>query len=108
MVHRKATRKMIETGLSAETIELLNSVFKQYKQIKQVILFGSRAKGTAENNSDIDLAIDGIDDDLQIEAITMALEELPLAYQFDVKALSNINNTKLKEHIQRVGITIFP
>ena len=39
---------MIDTGLSTETIEMLNSVFKQYKQIQQVILFGSRAKGTAE------------------------------------------------------------
>jgi predicted nucleotidyltransferase len=98
---------MIDTGLSTETLELLSSVFKQYQQIKQVILFGSRAKGTAENNSDIDLAIDGIDDDLQIQAIAMALDELPLPYQFDVKALSNIKNPQLKEHIQRVGITIF-
>ncbi len=98
---------MIDTRLSTENLELLSSVFKQYKQIKQVILFGSRAKGTAEKNSDIDLAIDGIDDELQIEALSMALDELPLPYQFDVKALSNIKNPKLKEHIQRVGITIF-
>ena len=99
---------MINTGLSDEIIDMLNSVFKQHKQIKQVILFGSRAKGTAENNSDIDLAIEGIDDELQIQAIAMTLEELPLPYQFDVKALSNIKNPKLKEHIQRVGIIIFP
>ena len=98
---------MINTGLSTETLAMLNSVFKQHKQIKQVILFGSRAKGTAQNNSDIDLAIIGVDDDLQIENIAMTLDELPLPYQFDVKALSNIKNPKLNEHIQRVGITIF-
>jgi predicted nucleotidyltransferase len=107
MVYRKANKAMIDTGLSAETLEMLSSVFKQYKQIKQVILFGSRAKGTAKENSDIDLAIEGINDDIQIETIAMALEELPLPYKFDVKALSNIKNIKLKEHIRRVGITIF-
>lgn len=98
---------MIDTELSVETIEMLNSVFKQYKHIEHVILFGSRAKGTAKNNSDIDLAIAGIDDEHQIEAIATALEDLPLPYQFDVKALDNIKNSELKEHIQRVGIKIF-
>jgi predicted nucleotidyltransferase len=73
-----------------------------------VILFGSRAKGTAKESSDIDLAVDGIDDELQIENLAMALDDLPLPYKFDVKALSGIKNPKLKEHIERVGITIFP
>jgi 2-polyprenyl-3-methyl-5-hydroxy-6-metoxy-1,4-benzoquinol methylase len=99
---------MIDTGLSTENFGTLNSVFKKYPQISQVILFGSRAKGTAGNNSDIDLAIVGIDDELQIQAIAMELEELPLPYQFDVKAFSSITNPKLKEHIQRVGMLIFP
>ena len=98
---------MTRTGLSPETMRMLNTVFERYQPIRKVILFGSRAKGTAGNNSDIDLAVVGIDDDLQIESVAMALDDLPLPYHFDVKALGNIKNPKLKEHIQRVGIIIF-
>lgn len=107
MVHRKADYPMTRTGLPSQTLQMLNAVFERYQPIREVILFGSRAKGTAENNSDIDLAVIGIGNELQIEDIAMALDDLPLPYRFDVKALANIKNSKLKEHIQRVGITIF-
>jgi predicted nucleotidyltransferase len=98
---------MIDLGPFHQTLELLNVVFEKYPQITQVILFGSRAKGTARDTSDVDLAIAGIDDDLLIESIALALDELPTPYQFDVKAFSNIHNPKLKDHIERIGITIF-
>jgi predicted nucleotidyltransferase len=98
---------MIDPGPFQQTLELLNAAFEKYPQITQVILFGSRAKGTARDNSDIDLAIVGIDDVLLIESIALALDELPTPYQFDVKAFSNIHNAKLKDHIERIGITIF-
>ncbi|MFA6713860.1 MAG: nucleotidyltransferase domain-containing protein [Victivallales bacterium] len=99
---------MTDTGLSTADIEVLCTVFKRHKEIRRVILFGSRAKGTARENSDIDLAIDGIDDELQIENLAMRLDDLPLPYKFDVKALNNIRNPKLKEHIARAGVVIFP
>ena len=37
-----------------------------------------RAKGIARNNSDIDLAVYGIDDELRVEGIAMELDALPL------------------------------
>jgi predicted nucleotidyltransferase len=70
------------------------------------VLFGSRAKGTATPASDIDLAFEGIDDPLRAEAIASELEELPLPYRFDVKALSSIRYPPLREHIARVGVRI--
>lgn len=98
---------MDHTGLSHEHTELLKEVFRRHTDINSVVLFGSRAKGTAKHNSDIDLAIFGIDDDLRIEAIAMELESLPLPYKFDVKSNGSIGNRELTEHIQRVGITIY-
>ena len=72
-----------------------------------MVLFGSRAKGTEKHNSDIDLAVFGVEEDLAIETILMELEELPLPYKFDVKSFNSIRNSALREHIKRVGIMIY-
>ncbi len=86
---------------------MLRSVFMRHADVERVVLFGSRAKGTARYNSDIDLAVEGVLDDLGIEALAMELDDLPLAYQFDVKALSSIHSAPLKRHIERVGHVIY-
>ncbi|MEN8166925.1 MAG: nucleotidyltransferase domain-containing protein [Pseudomonadota bacterium] len=86
---------------------MLCSVFRRHAYVEQVVLFGSRAKGTARYNSDIDLAVEGVLNDLQIEALAMELDDLPLAYQFDVKALSSVRSAPLKRHIERVGRVIY-
>lgn len=94
-------------GLDDRIIEILNHVFCRYQNIDSVVLFGSRAKGIARHNSDIDLAIFGVDNDLSIEAIAMELDLLPIPYKFDVKSFNSIRNSALSEHINRVGITIY-
>lgn len=72
-----------------------------------MVLFGSRAKGIANLNSDIDLAVFGVQDDLATETILMELELLPLPYKFDLKSFSSIRNAALREHIKRVGIPVY-
>ena len=69
-------------------------------------MFGSRAKGNALPASDVDLALEGLMDVLDAERVASALEELPLPYRFDVKALHTVSNPALLEHIRRVGIRI--
>ncbi len=96
-----------QTGLAADELTLLQSVFRQHPEIEEVILFGSRAKGTARPNSDIDLAVRGNLNTLQTETLAMELDELPLPYQFDVQVLENIRNPRLREYIRRVGIIIY-
>ena len=107
MVNGKDRRLVGYIGLSKEILDLLYTIFNKYPDISKVVLFGSRAKGTAKHNSDIDLAIYGIDDDLLIEMIAMELEELPLPYKFDVKAFNSIKNLALSKHIERIGINVF-
>ena len=47
----------MQYGLSDETLNAINSIFSRYQDVKQVILYGSRAKGNYRNGSDIDLAL---------------------------------------------------
>ena len=47
-------------GLTEDTVNKIRGVFAQYPQVTEVILYGSRAKGTHHNGSDIDLALKGV------------------------------------------------
>ncbi len=73
--------------LTQRELDLMTGIFLQHPDIQRVVLFGSRAKGTAKPYSDIDLAVEGLDKELDIAAVAMELDELPLPYKFDVKSL---------------------
>jgi predicted nucleotidyltransferase len=89
-------------------LELVRSVFLLHPEITSATLFGSRAKGTHSDRSDVDLVVAGDIGPLRAEAIAAELEELPLPYRFDVQSLAHIQHRPLLEHIQRVGIRIYP
>ena len=46
-------------GLSDQVITKIIDVFTKFPEVKEVILYGSRAKGNYKRGSDIDLAIKG-------------------------------------------------
>ena len=98
---------MKDVGLAPHEIEMMLAVFRRIPAIVEVVLYGSRAKGNFQPESDIDLALVGVDDDLQAEAVAEELDELPLPYRFDVKACSAIRHAPLREHIARVGLTLY-
>ena len=87
---------------------LLRSVFRLHPEVTSATLFGSRAKGTHTHRSDVVLVVAGDIEPLRAEAIAAELEELPLPYRFDVQSLAHIQHRPLLEHIQRVGIRIYP
>lgn len=94
--------------LTHAEIAQLAGVLSHYPQVQRGVLFGSRAKGNARLNSDIDLALYGDLDDLTGERIGLEMDELPLPYLFDIKAVATLKNPALVEHIQRVGVEIYP
>ncbi len=98
---------MTSHSLSEREWSLIRGVLSKHPEITSAILFGSRAKGLAAPSSDIDLALEGVEDPLYAEAVASELEELPLPYHFDVKALSAIKSEPLREHIMRVGVKIY-
>ena len=91
-------------GLPTETIENIQAVLDKYEQVQEAIIYGSRAKGTARQGSDIDLALIGDEINLNIlNKISRDLEELPIPYIVDLSIYNRIHDRDLIEHIERVG-----
>lgn len=67
---------------------------------EEVILYGSRARGTARERSDIDIAVSGADD---FEILTEKIEELPTLYSVDLVNLDTCKNQLLLEDIRQYG-----
>lgn len=94
--------------LAENEIALVNEVFRRHPEVSSATLFGSRAKGTHSKWSDVDLAVSGAVDPLKAEAIAADLDALPLPYRFEVQSLEHITHQELREHIERVGIVVYP
>ena len=94
-------------SLTENELAMLNDVFRQHPEVSSATLFGSRAKGTHSEWSDVDLAVTGAVDPLKAEAIAADLDALPLPYRFEVQSLDDIKHQELRDHIQRVGIVVY-
>ncbi len=94
---------MTDFGLSEDTISMIKKIFKKYPNLELVKIFGSRSIGKYKFNSDIDLVLWGNLDFITLGNISLDLDELPIPYKFDVKFYDEINNSNLKEHIDRVA-----
>ena len=84
--------KLSESGLSAEVISNVQHVFTRFSDIKQVILYGSRAMGNYRLGSDIDITIKlnsaSKGSITLLSQISMAIDDLDLIYSFDVSFFS--------------------
>ena len=67
---------------------------------KKVILFGSRAKGTALERSDIDIAVSGVND---IGLLIQKVGELPTLYSIDIVNMDECKNKLLLEDVRQYG-----
>ncbi len=95
-------------GLSQDITVRINKIFMQYEQVNEVVLYGSRAKGTFKPGSDIDLTLKGDGLNLKLlNKIGLDLDELLLPYIFDISIYSHITNKDLLDHIERVGLVFY-
>jgi predicted nucleotidyltransferase len=76
----------------------------QAHQAKAVILFGSRAKGTAMPRSDIDIAVSGTVD---TDRLREAIDDIPTLYKIDLVDLDTCKNDLLLEDIKQYGRKIY-
>lgn len=67
---------------------------------KEVILYGSRAKETARERSDIDIAVTGVKD---FDALVEEVENLPTLYSVDMVNMDTCKNQLLLEDIRQYG-----
>lgn len=82
-----------------EILEKIVDICKK-NEVKEAVLFGSRAKGTAHEKSDFDIAVLGARD---IDEIREQIEEIPTLYSFDIVDLEECTNQLLKEDIELYG-----
>ena len=95
-------------GLSDTVITDICSVFRSFPNIDKVLIFGSRAKGTYSEGSDIDLAAVGENITFnQLMDINIQIEDLGLLYKVDVVDYNKNVGTPIGEHIDRVGLLIY-
>lgn len=80
-------------------LEEVAKICKKYR-VKEVVLFGSRAKGTALERSDIDIAVSGLED---ITELREEIEGIPTLYSFDVVNMDTCKNDLLLEDIKKYG-----
>lgn len=98
----------MQYGLSTETIVEIITIFSKYPEVEEVVLYGSRAKGTFKAGSDIDLTLKGENLKLHIlNKISQDLDDLLLPYSFDISIYHQISNPDLIEHIERVGVLFY-
>ena len=96
-------------GLTDSTLFAIRGVLQEHHEVKRAILYGSRAKGTYQNGSDIDMALDGEEISFRnLLKIETQLDALDLPYQFDVSVLKRLSSPELLEHIKRVGCELIP
>jgi predicted nucleotidyltransferase len=87
----------------------IRQIIGHYTQVERATLFGSHAKGTATERSDIDIAIQGQRlDRFVIADIALSFDDSDIPLQIDLQNYSEIKNTALKEHIDRIGIQLYP
>ena len=91
-------------GLKENIIEQINSVFGEFPQIDEVIIYGSRVKGNYRPGSDIDFTLKGKNlNHYLMNSISLELDKLFLPYILDISDFNKISNRDLIEHINRVG-----
>ncbi len=84
----------VETVIS-QTAELC----RKY-HAKEILLFGSRAKGTALERSDIDIAVAGVSD---FDGLQEEVADIPTLYTVDLLDMDTCRNALLLEDIRQYG-----
>lgn len=96
-------------GLSSAVLDDFQKIFQHYPAIKEILIFGSRVKGTAKPSSDIDLAVIAPSmDDQEFSRLWNALDNLPLVFKLDIVHWDKLGDTALKRKIRHEGRLLYP
>ncbi|MEG2146315.1 MAG: nucleotidyltransferase domain-containing protein [Lachnospiraceae bacterium] len=84
-----------------EVLEMILSVLKDH--VSSAILFGSRAKETATDRSDYDIAVSGVVD---YDKLLEEVDNIDTLYSVDIINLDECNNKLLVEDVEKYGTKI--
>jgi predicted nucleotidyltransferase len=96
-------------GLLERDLSYIKKGIEKFSEIEEVTLFGSRAMGNFKKASDVDLAIKGtkVTRTTVIRLSGVLNEEYPIPFFFDIIDYEKTSNIKLKEHIDKYGISLY-
>lgn len=94
---------MEKFGLSTNSLQILRGILGKYLEVSEVKVYGSRAKGTNSNRSDLDLVIMDELERKTFGEIWMEINSSDFPLTVDLQLWNNIKNEDLKERIRRVG-----
>ena len=88
--------------------EVIIEIIQQCRKYgaQKIILFGSRAKGTETERSDIDIAVAGVES-FDICELQEELDDIPTLYTIDLVDLDTCKNQLLLEDIKQYGREIY-
>ena len=96
------SESIINTGIKPNVMQEIMMLAKKH-QIKQLIIFGSRARGDFRKVSDIDLAVKGGN----VARFTVDLEDTATLLEFDVIDLEKPVNPDLLKSIKEEGRVLY-
>ncbi len=96
-------------GITPKSYALIQEVLLSRAMIEKVVIFGSRASGTARRGSDIDLAIYGkkINPSTAWDLSGYLNERIPIPYHVDVVSPHFLGDQEILESIKREGKVFF-
>ena len=106
---------MVERTINKEILNSINAFIKEIKKhynIKAIILFGSYAKGTEHEDSDIDIAV--ITDDIKTDRFDEEIKLMQLRWDIDLRIEPHIisisdyenNETPFVVEVKNTGIKV--
>lgn len=94
-------------GIAQRHLDDLLHVFARHESIDQVLIFGSRARGTARPGSDIDLAVVAPRmSDVEFSTLWNEIDALPILFKIDLLHWDRITNAALKQNVVRDGVPL--
>jgi len=94
----------LESNISHITQQIVEICIEK-SEVSEIILYGSRAKGTHMEKSDIDIALKG--DNIDIEELFDQVQQLDTLLKIDLLDLENCKNDLLKKEVEKYGITLY-
>lgn len=94
-------------GIYPKSYQEIQRIIENCVSIKEVVIYGSRAKGNYREGSDIDITILGAPTKDDISKLWQDLDDSFIPYKFDISIYKDLKSDSLKEHIERVGKIFF-
>lgn len=98
----------MEFGLKDNEISALRETLASIPEVEEAIIYGSRARGTNKDSSDIDITLKGSNlTYLQLALLDAKIDDLYLPYFVDLSLYSMLRNEDLIESIEREGKVLY-